>query len=366
MAQELLNKNSFQKGFLLILVTAISLIFFEMVKQYLVALLIAAILSGLVHPMYKWFLARTKGRSSTASVLTLLVVFVSILIPIATLVVIVASQAVEVSNTVGPWIQERLGESNNVDDWIAQIPVLEGVLEKLRPYEQQITTRASELAGQLGNILFSGVTEVTTGTVTFVFQLFIMLYAMFFFLVNGRRTLNKILYYVPLTSADEERMLEKFVSVTRATVKGSLIIGVLQGVLAGLGFWVAGIPSAVFWGTIMAVLSVIPAVGAALVWIPGVIYLLAIGETGWGIALAIWCGTIVGTVDNILRPKLVGKDTKMSDLLILLSTLGGIVLFGVVGFIIGPIVAALFVTVWDIYGITFRDWLPEVREIDIS
>ena len=116
----------------------------------------------------------------------------------------------------------------------------------------------------------------------------------------------------------------------------------------------------------MGVLSVIPAVGAALVWIPGVIYLFVTGDYAWGIALAIWCALIVGTVDNILRPRLVGKDTKMSDLLILLSTLGGIVLFGVVGFIIGPIVAALFVTIWDIYGITFKDWLPEVREMDIS
>ncbi|NND71070.1 MAG: AI-2E family transporter [Rhodothermales bacterium] len=366
MNKEILNKSSFQKGFLLALVTAISLVFFTMVRQYLVALLIAAILSGLVHPLYKWFLNRTRGRTSTSSILTLLVVFISILIPIATLVVIVAVQAVEVGNSIGPWIQERLATSGDVNDWVAQVPVLEGIVEQLRPYEEQISTRFSELAGQLGNILFSGITEVTTGTVTFVFQLFIMLYAMFFFLVNGRQTLSKILYYVPLTSDDEERMLDKFVSVTRATVKGSLIIGVLQGVLAGLGFWIAGIPSAVFWGTIMAVLSVIPAVGAALVWIPGVIYLFATGETGWALGLALWCGMIVGTVDNILRPKLVGKDTKMSDLLILLSTLGGIVLFGVVGFIIGPIVAALFVTVWDIYGITFKDWLPEVREIDIS
>jgi predicted PurR-regulated permease PerM len=108
----------------------------------------------------------------------------------------------------------------------------------------------------------------------------------------------------------------------------------------------------------MVVLSIIPGIGTALVWVPAVIYLIAGGHYVTGIVLAIWCGVVVGTVDNVLRPRLVGKDTKMSDLLILLSTLGGIFLFGAVGFIIGPIVAALFVTVWDIYGVTFADYLP--------
>lgn len=355
------QKEIFQKGFLLLLLTVISLIFFAMIKSYLMAVLIAAILSGMVNPLFNRLVKVTRGRRPMASILTLVVVFFSILIPLAGLIVIVAAQAVEVSNTIGPWIQERFSESANVDDWLGGIPFVEPLMEAIRPYEEQITSKAGELTGQLGNVLFRGLTEVTTGTATFIFQLFIMLYAMFFFLVNGRETLNTILYYVPLSSADEARMLDKFVSVTRATVKGSLVIGIIQGTLAALGFWVAGIPSVVFWGTIMAVLSVIPAVGAALVWIPAVIYLFIIGEAGWAIGLAIWCGLVVGTVDNVLRPRLVGKDTKMSDLLILLSTLGGIVLFGVLGFIVGPIVAALFVTIWDIYGITFKSWLPKVE-----
>ncbi len=161
-------------------------------------------------------------------------------------------------------------------------------------------------------------------------------------------------------------MVDKFVSVTRATVKGTLVIGIVQGGLAGLAFAVVGIKGAAFWGTVMAVLSIIPGVGTALIWIPAVIYLLAIGRVGAGIGLTIWCAAIVGTADNVLRPWLIGKDTKMSDLLILLGTLGGLVLFGAVGIIIGPIVAALFVTVWDIYGTAFKDILPEVRPIALG
>jgi predicted PurR-regulated permease PerM len=165
-----------------------------------------------------------------------------------------------------------------------------------------------------------------------------------------------------LSHQDERRMTERFVSVTRATIKGTLVIGMVQGAMAGLAFWVAGITGAAFWSTVMAVLSVIPGIGAALVWVPAVAFLVVTGKLWAGLLLAGWCGFVVGTVDNLIRPRLVGRDTKMSDLLILLSTLGGIFLFGAVGVIIGPIVAALFVTVWEIYGVAFKAVLPEGAE----
>jgi predicted PurR-regulated permease PerM len=147
--------------------------------------------------------------------------------------------------------------------------------------------------------------------------------------------------------------------VTRAAVRGSLLIGLIQGCLAGLAFWVAGVPGPAFWGTVMIVLSILLVIGSAIVWVPAVIYLFMAGKTVAGIALLAWCATVVSTIDNILRPRLMGRGARMSDLLILLSTLGGIVLFGAVGFIVGPIVAALFVSVWHIYGDVFREWLPE-------
>jgi predicted PurR-regulated permease PerM len=231
----------------------------------------------------------------------------------------------------------------------------------IAPYRDQVFQKAGEVVSSVGGFLVSSLAATTRGTVIFIFMLFVMLYAMYFFLLDGRKVLDKILYYMPLTAKDENRMVERFVSVTRATVKGTLIIGIVQGTLAGLAFWVAGANAAVFWGTIMAVLSIIPGVGAALVWVPAVIYLAVSGHMGAAIGLFIWCAGLVGTVDNVLRPWLVGKDTKMPDLLILVSTLGGIVLFGALGVIIGPIIAALFITVWDIYGTTFEEILPPVR-----
>jgi predicted PurR-regulated permease PerM len=182
---------------------------------------------------------------------------------------------------------------------------------------------------------------------------------MFFFLMDGDKLLDRILYYLPLKRHDEKRMLEKFTSVTRATLKGTAVIGLLQGGLAGLAFWVVGIPSAVFWGTIMAVLSIIPGIGTALVWGPAVIVLIAGGHFLKAGGLGLFCALVVGSVDNLLRPVLVGKDTRMHELMIFFGTLGGIIMFGIMGMFIGPIVAALFVTIWEIYGVAFKDILPE-------
>ena len=182
----------------------------------------------------------------------------------------------------------------------------------------------------------------------------VLLYTMFFFLTDGPALVRTVLAYLPLTESDKQRMLEKFVSVTRATLKGTVLIGAAQGALGGLAFWAVGIDGAIFWGTVMTVLSIIPGIGGALVWVPAAIILLAMGEVWQGITLAAFCALVVGSVDNLLRPVLVGRDTQMHELLIFFSALGGLVLFGAMGFILGPILAALFLTAWEMFGTAFR------------
>jgi predicted PurR-regulated permease PerM len=176
--------------------------------------------------------------------------------------------------------------------------------------------------------------------------------------MDGDRMLYYMLYYLPLNDEDETRLLSRFNSVTRATLKGTAVIGLLQGGLAGLALWAAGIPSALFWSVTMMLLSVVPGIGTALVWIPAVIYLMVGGHYAAAVAVSVFCILVVGTVDNVLRPKLVGSDTQLHELMIFFSTLGGLLAFGFWGFVIGPIIAALFVTVWELYGAEFRDWLP--------
>lgn len=347
--------DAFRKGFLLLLVIAISLLFLTMIRAFLVALLLAAILSAMFHPLYSWLLRLARGRRAAAAGGTIAIVLLAIVIPLTGFLGIVANQAIDLSQQAGPWLERQVAEAGGLAGLVERLPFLEAVV----PYQTQIVERLGDVASRVGTFAVGIAATAARSTAMFLLLLFVMLYAMFFFLMTGQKTLNNILYYLPLEPKDETRMVQKFVSVSRATIKGTIIIGVLQGGLCGAAFFVLGIEGAAFWSAVMAVLSIIPTgVGGALVWVPTAIYLFANGRIAAAVGLAIWCGAIVGLVDNLLRPRLVGRDTQMSDLLILLSTLGGLILFGPVGIVIGPIVAALFVTVWDIYGAAFKEWLP--------
>ncbi|NNF28809.1 MAG: AI-2E family transporter, partial [Gemmatimonadetes bacterium] len=179
------------------------------------------------------------------------------------------------------------------------------------------------------------------------------------FLTDGPSILSRFLYYVPLPEAEERQLVERFVSVTRATIKGSILVGLIQGGLAGSAFFVLKLPAVAFWTTIMAVLSVIPVLGSGIVWAPTAVILMATGRVAAGVGLALFGIVVVSTADNFLRPKFIGRDTKMHDLLVLLSTFGGLAMFGLSGFIVGPIIAALFLTAWELFGAAFSDLLPD-------
>ncbi|HUP22567.1 MAG TPA: AI-2E family transporter [Thermoanaerobaculia bacterium] len=346
----------FRQAFLLLLVAAISLLFVAVIQQFLLALFLAAVLAGMAYPLYRWILRKVRGRRALASIATMLVLALGVALPLAGFLALVAAEAVQVSQGAGEWFQGQSGRLEELRGLAERLPFA----DRLIPDTGDLAEQFREIASRTGTALMGTVAAATRGTLSFFLQLFVLLYAMFFFLMDGPAILRKILYYMPLDAAEEEALLERFVSVTRATLKGSLLIGVIQGALGGLAFWLLGVPGSAFWGTVMVVLSVIPAVGAALVWVPAVGYLLLVDRMGAAIALLVWGALVVSTIDNFLRPRLVGRDARMSDLLILLSTLGGIFVFGAMGFIVGPIIAALFVAIWDIYGQTFRAWLPEV------
>lgn len=349
--------DRFRKIFLLLLVAAISTAFLLTIRRFLMVLLLAAVFTGLCRPLHALLLRGLRGRRNAASLATLLLVLVVVVAPLIGFLGFVASQAVEVSAGVRPWLAERVAEQGGGEGLLQRIELPEW----LQPYQSQIVAKLGELAARAGSFAVEALAHATRGTATFLFLLFVTLYAMFFFLRDGEAMLAAILARVPLTDEEQNRLLERFVSVARATLKGSFAIGIVQGTLAGLAFAAVGIQGAAFWGTLMALLSIIPGVGTALVWVPAAIYLFATGRGVAAAALTAWCTLAVGTVDNLLRPRLVGKDTRMSDLLIFLSTLGGLVAFGAVGILVGPLVAALFVTVWDLYGIAFRDLLPRRR-----
>jgi predicted PurR-regulated permease PerM len=344
---------------ILLMTLGITALFLSMIQQFLLTIFLAGLFSALARPVYVRLERLFRGHRHLASVVTLLLVIVIFLVPLITLITIVVDQALNVSQRVTPFVKEYLSSPDAVSEVLKGLPFY----DHIAPHRDVLVQKAGQIVSLVSGFLVQGMTSVTLGTANFVFLSFVLLYTMFFFQMDGDKLMRRMLYYLPLKSNDEHLMLEKFTSVTRATLKGTLLIGILQGGLAGLAFWVVGIDNAVFWGTVMAVLSIIPSVGSALVWIPAVIILIAQGHVGAGIGLGLFCGLVVGSLDNILRPILVGKDTKMHELLIFFGTLGGIFMFGISGIFIGPLIASLFQTIWEMYGVAFASVLPDVDEV---
>ncbi|MDR3088635.1 MAG: AI-2E family transporter [Desulfobulbaceae bacterium] len=354
-----MNVETLHKTVLLALVVAISLLFLGMIQQFLMPLFMAGLFSAIFSAPHHWLSQKMGGRDNLAALLVVLAIVILLLVPIGFLIGIVVTQAIHVSESVTPWVQAFLREPTTVTKHLQSLPYYEQIL----PYRDIIVTKAGELVGVMSTFLINSLSSVTKMTINAIIGSILMLYIMFYFLNIGDVLLKRILYLLPLEDEDELLILHRFTSVTRATIKGTVIIGVLQGAVCGLAFALAGIEGPVFWGTVMAVMSIIPAIGAALVWAPALIILALTGDISGVVILVALCGLVAGNLDNVLRPRLVGKDTAMHDLFVLFGTLGGIAMFGILGIIVGPIVAALFITIWEIYGKAFHEYLPEVKTV---
>ena len=351
-----MTETRFRQAFLLLLVTAISAAFVAMIRAFLLTILLAAIFAGLSYPVYQWVLGRLRGRKALAAIATLVLLLALVMAPLLAVLGAGANEALRVTETIRPRLQQLVDQPGEFDSRLRALPGY----DRIEPYRAQILTKAGELVGSTSAFLFAALSATTRATARL--HLSLLCTALHDVFLPDRRSgpaPEPFSAYLPLTEADKQRMVEKFVSVTRATLKGTILIGAAQGVLGGLAFWAVGIDGAIFWGTVMTVLSIIPGVGGALVWVPAAIILITTGEVWRGIALALFCALVVGSVDNVLRPRLVGQDTKMHELLIFFSTLGGLMFFGAMGFILGPILAALFVTAWEMFGTTFRSALAE-------
>lgn len=354
-----MDRGLINKSVLLSMVFIISAVFLVMINQFLMPLFMAGLFSAMAKPAHTWLTGKIGGRENLASAIVILGVVLLVLIPLSVLIGVVAAQAIKVGQSVTPWVQQFIEEPTILGAYLEKIPYY----DQITPYREEIIQKIGALVGNVSAFLIDSLQSATMMTMNAVFGTIIMLYVMFYFFTMGDVLLEKILYFLPLHDDDEQKLLARFTSVTRATIKGTLIIGVMQGTICGLAFAIAGIEGPVFWGTVMAVASVIPAFGTAIVWGPALIVLALLGDFTGVIILAVICGGVSGNLDNLVRPKLVGKDTEMHDLFVLFGTLGGISMFGLLGIIIGPIIAALFITIWEIYGDTFEEILPSVHVI---
>lgn len=349
------NPNKFQQGFTLLLLFIALMGFIGMIREFLIALVLAAIFAGLLYPFYRKILYYFKDRSALAAGTTLLITAFALGVPLAGLTGMVTNEAIEITKKARPIVKEAL--DNNLS-FAERLPDWLPLKEKLEPFNETIVKKVSEAASAMGSWLVSSLSSATKGTVGFFIGLFILFYAMFYFLIHGPESLRSFASLLPLSEEDRAEVMNRGLMVTRASLKGILIVGLVEGVLVGSALWVTGIEGAAFWGSVVFLLAAIPGLGASLIWLPAAGYLLFIGSTGSGIGLIIWGVLVVGAVDYLIRPWVVGSDAKLPDLVILISIFGGIVTFGPVGIIVGPVIAALLDTILTIYKKTFQYLLP--------
>jgi len=345
----------FQSAFVILLVGAITWIFLSVIWPFTQALLFGAILAAFCQPAFRRLSRFLGGRRTLAASIILIALIIFLVGPVSTIAGVGVAQAIEVSNAAVPWAKKTFGTTTTFDvhNWLAaQVPWAHHLI----PDQETILGHISEAVKLSGAIVMDGMKRLTAGTAGVLLNLFVTMFATFYFMLNGTTVLDKILHYTPLSNDHAKLLLARFISVTRATVKGTLLIGTVQGILAGIAFYVAGLEGAVLWGALTILLSVIPG-GGTLVWIPAVIYLFYTGNHVAAICVAAWCVGVVSTIDNFMRPALVGKDAQMPSLMILIGTLGGLYLYGFLGFILGPLICGLFISAWEVYGAVFKDQL---------
>ena len=349
---ELKNFNVF---FFLAVLLGSSIITFFIFKPFLVAIFLAAILAVLFQRPYLFFLSKTKNSKSISSLITSLIIVLIIIIPIIAMAIFVGNEIASAYHSVAmsdDFYQKKVE------------PIIGGIktspLYDTLNLEQFVSKEAfSQYSKQLGQLALNFVQSAYSSVTHLFFMLFVMFFALYYFFIDGKDIVRKVMYISPLRDAHEDLLVEKFVSISRATIKGTFVVCLVQGMIGGMVFYIAGIQSAVIWGVVMALFAIVPMFGSAIVWFPIGIILLLSGSIWQGVfVLAVGMG-LISTIDNILKPKLVGKDTQMHPLLVLLATLGGLALLGPAGVIVGPIIIALFVSLWDIYGIEFKKQLKE-------
>jgi predicted PurR-regulated permease PerM len=344
-----MSPSPFESRVFLILLTLVTLAFGAILWQFHGAVFWGVVLAILFSPLHCRLLRHIPKSPNLAALATLVLCLVMVILPMA---LITASLVQEATGVYDRLKSGQVNFGQYLQQIIAALPAwAAGLLDRLN------LTTLGELQGKLSSFAVQASQFVATealnigqNTLSFVVGFGVMLYLLFFLLRDGAALATRIGNAIPLAPEHKHQLSSKFTTVIRATVKGNIVVAASQGALGGLIFWILGIQGPVLWGVAMAFLSLLPAVGAGLVWGPVALYFLATGATLQGVVLTLYGVGVIGLVDNVLRPILVGKDTKMPDYVVLISTLGGMALFGLTGFVIGPAIAALFIASWDLFA----------------
>ncbi len=345
------------RSFLLFLVL-VSLLFFSILMPFLGAIFWAVALAIVFAPLQNYFVKHIQWKN-VATLCTLLSCALVVVLPFLFIITSVIAECVKIYAALN-------SGSTNLAHYFNEIqkayPFVQNILQQLHLEPGLITQKVSEFALKVSGIVAQQTVHIGQGTISFIVQIAIMLYVAFFMMRDSKSLIIKLHKALPLGHKREQLLFAKFSEVTRATIKGSLVVAMVQGTIGGLVFYFLGISSALLWGVVMTLFSLIPMVGASIVWFPVCVYFFAVGETLNACILLFFGAVVIGLMDNILRPVLVGRDTKLPDYVILLSTLGGFSIFGMNGFVVGPLVATLFIASWEIFTLEFNDDDCEIEE----
>ncbi len=342
----------------------VSLAFLWLLGPFFAPIFWAIAIAIIFAPVQRWMLQKLPKWRNAAALSTLLACVFIVIIPVIWTVSSVVGQAVDLYQQVEKGEIDLGGKMAKIGTSFSSLNELLG---RFGVTFEDLRQRAAEVGMAGGKLLAQHTFSIGQNAFKFALNIGVMLYVAFFLLRDGEKIVDLLIKALPLGDARERLLFKKFAEVTRATVKGNMVVAVVQGTLGGLILWALGIPGAMLWGTIMAVASLVPAIGAAVVWVPVAIYLFVSGEPVKAVILGLFGAFVIGLVDNFLRPLLVGRDTKLPDYIVLLSTLGGLALFGINGFVIGPLIAALFVAFWGIFMREFLEGpghhgVPEFQE----
>ncbi|MBC7547033.1 MAG: AI-2E family transporter, partial [Polaromonas sp.] len=332
---------TFENKVFILLLAAVTLAFAWVLWPFYGAVFWGAIFAMMFRPLFLRLLKALPERRTLAALGTLAIILVGVILPLGLVVASLVQEATLLysriqSGDFSPAVYFQQIYSA-LPQWTLSLLDRFGLGS-----EGLILERLTDSLSKGSQFLATQAVNIGQNTFDFVVSFFVMVYIMFFLLRDGHMLARHVRHAIPLEEGIKADLLNKFVTVIRATVRGNVAMAALQGVLGGVALWVLGIHAPVLWGTLMAFLSLLPAVGAALVWGPVAVYLLATGAVVKGVSLVVFGVLVIGMVDNIMRPLLVGKDTKMPDYVVLMSTLGGMAVFGLNGFVIGPLVAAMF------------------------
>ncbi len=339
------DKVSFEKirsGFFFSLIIILTIALLYLFRPFFFPIFWAAVIAIMFYPHYEWLNTYLKMPTLNAAIMVA-VVILTIFVPLTLFVSLVVNQSFS--------LYQEFSQAGNLPDvrgvatWLHNSP--------LEPYVQNLQanwqSQAAAISKKISDYSLSFLKSFTQNSAHFLFQVFIMFYTLFFFFRDGKNILLRLMHLSPLGEEYDRMLYNHFTSTARATLKSSLIVGVIQGALGGLVFWITQVPGALILGLFMMVLCLIPALGAFIIWLPAGLGMIIFGHVWEGMVIIVFGSLVLSTIDNFLRPPLIGKDTQMHPLFVLFSTLGGIFLFGVSGFIIGPVIASLYLAIISIY-----------------